>query len=156
MEGVKKEVLGPLKLWQYYVVDVAGETSALAGAWDQASSSRQVHSLGDDSLSGKTLADALPLLQRHALRNRMSLGERFTTHLDGATTLAILRTLAQNEGKGKDDAVAALKAALDEINAPLYALYDEDTKAIIENLGGRLTYMRVEAGGPKMGPITKE
>ncbi|KAJ1941419.1 bifunctional 4-alpha-glucanotransferase/amylo-alpha-1,6-glucosidase, partial [Linderina macrospora] len=36
MEGVETHVIQPLKLWEFYVVDVEGTVSAVAEAWDQA------------------------------------------------------------------------------------------------------------------------
>lgn len=159
IDGVRQHVLTPLKLWQYYVVDVEAEVKALDEAWSKdgssSTSSRIVRSYGNDSLDGKGLGQATELLRTHALRNRMALAERFTTHFDTATALAILRTLASNEGASKQQAIEALKSAADAVNVDFYGAYDDDTKAIISNLKGRLTYQRVEAGGPKMGPITK-
>ncbi|PWN43329.1 putative 4-alpha-glucanotransferase [Ceraceosorus guamensis] len=159
IEGVRQHVLTPLKLWQYYVVDVQAELRALEEAWDKdassSTSSRIVRSYGNDSLDGKGLSESTELLRSHALRNRMALAERYTTHFDAATALAILKTLASNDGASKQQALDALKSAADAVNVDFYSAYDDDTKAIISNLKGRLTYQRIEDGGPKLGPITK-
>lgn len=157
MKGVQTHVIGPLNLWQYYVIDVAAEKEAFTKAWrDDQSASRIVRSLGNDELSGSSLAEAFTLLERHALRNRMALSDRYATHLDTPVAVAILRALAENDAKGEAEALDAFAKAMDSLNASLYALYDDDVKAIMENLSGRMAFMRLDANGPKMGVITKE
>ncbi|KAK0522150.1 bifunctional 4-alpha-glucanotransferase/amylo-alpha-1,6-glucosidase [Tilletia horrida] len=153
VNGMKQHVYEPLKLWQYYVVDVEANKAQLADAWDgeQVQGSEELQ----NELQGKNLGDAAALLEKHALKNRLILGERFATRLDIPTAVRILRTLADAEGKGKDDAIQAAGAALDKINAPLYAVFDEDVKAGLDNLGGRLRYQRLDDNGPKLGPISE-
>lgn len=147
MEGVKNHVLTPLRLWQYYVIDVKGNVDAVGEAWDQ----HKAASNGA-SASGKTEAvEVAQLLKAEALRNEMSLGGRYTTHLDPASTVSVLKSATSD----KAAALELLSKAIDALNVPLYQTYDEDVKAILSNLEGRLTYMRIEAGGPKLGPITK-
>lgn len=154
INGVHEHVLQPLRLWEYYAINVAAQKDEFAQAWD-GDAGRTISSLGNDDLRSASLDDAFTLLQRHALRNRMSLDERFTTHMDIAVAVSIMRGLCQ----GKADKTKALEvfgSTLDRINVPLYAFYDEDVKAIVSNLAGRLKYMRLEEGGPMMGLITPE
>lgn len=153
MEGVKSNVFSELKLWQYYVLDVAAHKEEFAKVSSTESSKKQINSVGEDDLRNATLEQAPALLEKYALRNRMTLGDRFTTHLDIPLSLSICQTLGQ--GKSKEEIQQAFEKALDVINAPLYQTYDDDVKAALENLGGRLKYMRIEEGGPKMGKITK-
>lgn len=160
IDGVKQHVLQSLKLWEFYVIDATGHKQDFKNAWDSFNnndgSSRMIHSLGEDeSLQGRSASEAAPLLKRHALRNHMALADRFTTHLDIPLSVCIMRNLV-GEGTSSDEAADAFGKAIDELNVPLYATYDDDVKAILSNLSGRLTYMRVDAGGPKVGPITKE
>lgn len=153
MEGVKTSVFSTLKLWQYYVLDTASHKEEFAKASSVGSSKKQINSVGEDDLRNATLEQAPALLEKYALRNRMTLADRYTTHLDIALSLSICQTLG--EGKSKEEIQQAFEKALDVINAPLYQLYDEDSKAALENLSGRMTYMRIEEGGPKMGKISK-
>ncbi|KAK0548553.1 bifunctional 4-alpha-glucanotransferase/amylo-alpha-1,6-glucosidase [Tilletia horrida] len=155
VNGIKEHVYGPLKLWQYYVIDVEASKSQLADGWDghqgQGSNTEELQA----DLQGKNLGSAAELLEKHALQGRLMLADRFATRLDVSTAVKILRTLADAEGKGKDDALAAAAAALDQINGPLYATFDEDVKAGLENLGGRLKYTRLDPNGPKLGAISE-
>lgn len=153
--GVKTHVLQPLRLWEFYAINVEAQKEELGKLWDQPSEGKSVNSLGEDDLQTASLDDVFKLLERHALRNRMSLSERFATHVDVAVSLSILRGINQGK-KDKDQILQIFGDALDKLNAPLYALYDEDVQAITSNLAGRLKYMRVEEGGPKMGPITSK
>ncbi|UZJ52793.1 hypothetical protein CBS101457_002113 [Exobasidium rhododendri] len=158
INGIKTHVLQPLRLWEYYVVDVEGEKQAFAKAWESSVGSRTISSLGTDDLRSSPRKDALSLLQKHALRNHMTLDDRFTTHVDINVAIAIMKGLYRDDPSSgsKEKVVEAFGKLLDQINVPLYATYDDDVKAILENVGGRLTYMRIEEGGPKMGPITSE
>lgn len=153
MEGVKSNVLTSLKLWQYYVLDVAAHKEEFVKAYSSESGKKQINSVGEDDLSNATLEQAPALLEKYALRNKMTLADRYTTHLDIPLSLSICQTLGK--GKSKEEIQQAFEKALDVINAPLYQTYDDDVKAALENLGGRLKYMRIEEGGPKMGKITK-
>lgn len=155
IQGITSHVLQPLRLWEYYVINVEGQKEELSKAWDEPSAGKTVSSLGDDDLRSAPIEDAFKLLERHALRNRMTLNERFTTHVDIGVSVAILRGLSSGK-HDKQQIVTTFGNALDKLNAPLYALYDDDVKAITSNLAGRLRYMRVEEGGPKMGPITPD
>lgn len=146
MNGVKKHVLDKLQLWQYYVVDVKAAKEAVAAAWDGESKGTQTGN--GVSKTAKALAQEL---EAKALKNKLHFGERFITALDVPATVGILRS----QYSSKEEALEALGKAIDEINAPLYATYDDDLKAIVSNLSGRLTYQRLQEGGPKLGPITK-
>ncbi|PWN52853.1 putative 4-alpha-glucanotransferase [Violaceomyces palustris] len=155
MEGVKTRVLAPLKLWEYYVLDVEGQKDMFVKAWRKRSAGLSRNGASDlFKIDGLTLESAANCLEEHALRGRMSLAARFVTKIDVEAAVQILEQIA---GVASDEEVfMAFENALDKINAGLYALYDEDYSAIVENLGGRLRYSRIEASGPKLGRITKE
>ncbi|PWN22903.1 putative 4-alpha-glucanotransferase [Microstroma glucosiphilum] len=144
IEGVKAHVLDPLKLWQYYVIDVKATKEAVSAAWSSSASKT-----GTPVKTSEELATAL---KAQALRGELALSDRFVTHLDTEATVAILKSSYSDESS----AVEAVGKAVDALNVPLYQTYDDDIKAITSNLKGRLAYMRVEEGGPKLGPITPE
>lgn len=153
IDGVKAHVLTKLKLWEYYVINVQAEKEKFAKEWD-APAKEAASGVDRTQLRGKTLGDAFGLIQKNALRNRMTLGARYTTHVDIPVAVSIFKDVAGNASK--EAVVEAFGKALDKINVPLYGTYDDDVKAILENVAGRLTYMRIEDNGPKMGEITKE
>ncbi len=154
---VESETLKKLDLWQYYVLDVASLVNAFETAWKQTagSSSGPLSVIGEESLDGKTLADAPALLTKYALRNRLALSSRYATQVDIPLSIALLRTLSSAQEEDAE-VFRAFRAALDEINAPLYQLYDEDVKAIVSNLKGRLAFQRLDPHGPKLGKITSK
>ncbi|CAO1619295.1 unnamed protein product [Jaminaea pallidilutea] len=145
IDGVKSNVLNKLDLWQYYVVDNKAAKEAVNKAWDSAASPSASTGAKGTSLSSQ-------LIDSGAVKNYLTFGARFTTHVDASKAVPLLR--AQTDSK--DAALELLGKAVDELNAPLYAMYDDDLKAIISNLKGRLVYQRLEEGGPKLGPITKD
>lgn len=146
IEGVKKEVLAKLQLWQFYVIDVEEAKESISNAWGPSTGMTAVESNAVNEASSLAAE-----LEDRALRNKLTLSDRFITHLDVSTTVSILRA---HFGDDHESAMEVLGKSIDEINAPLYAVYDEDLQAIVSNLEGRLTYQRLEEGGPKLGPIT--
>lgn len=155
VQGVKAHVLQPLRLWEYYVVNVQAGKQDFAQAWDAAGSGRSISSLGNDDLRSCNERDAFHLIQRHGLRNNMTLSDRFTTHIDVGVAVSVMKGI-YSDSESKDQVAEKYAEVLDRINVPLYATYDDDVKTILHNLEGRLMFMRVEQGGPKMGPITRE
>ncbi|KAE8221765.1 hypothetical protein CF319_g4920 [Tilletia indica] len=156
VSGIKQHVYEPLKLWQFYVVDVEGNKAQIGKGWDGEQVQGEEAEQLQGELQGKNLGDAAYLLEKYALKNRLVLGDRFATTLHIPTAVKILRTLADAEGKGQDDALNAAGAALDKINGPLYAAFDEDVKTGIDNLSGRLRFQRLDDNGPKLTAITKQ
>ena len=53
-------------------------------------------------------------------------------------------------------AEAGIKDILNELNLPFYREYDADTSTILDQVKGRLQYTRLDANGPKLGPITQK
>lgn len=154
VEGIKPNVLEAIRLWEFYVIDVSSQKQEFANLYKM-NNLRSISTLGNDDLRSASLDDLWILLERHALRNRMTLHSRFATHVDTNVAVTILRGIDQ----GKTDVSTLTEIfgkALDRINVPLYATYDDDVKAILDNLRGRLDYMRLDVGGPQMGEITAE
>ncbi|RUS12452.1 hypothetical protein BC937DRAFT_87853 [Endogone sp. FLAS-F59071] len=50
----------------------------------------------------------------------------------------------------------AYQALLDELNLPFYKYYDDDVKAIMDNIRNRVEYQRLAEHGPKLGEISEK
>lgn len=149
---LEKEILPPLKLYEYYVIDVLSSATAFHKAWTAAKpAATKAQTNGSDfaALPDKELAAAFAKL---CLSDKWDhLGERNGITVDLARAVEFVQKLGV---KDAEDATARFAKILDIVNLPRYELWDEDHKAIIENTKNRLKYTRMAEDGPKMGEIT--
>ncbi|KAJ1960387.1 bifunctional 4-alpha-glucanotransferase/amylo-alpha-1,6-glucosidase, partial [Dipsacomyces acuminosporus] len=148
MDGVNSHVIQPLRLWEYYAIDVEASVAAVNEAWD--SSGLQVSDSDRaalESLSGDARSEWLRTyitgLEQH------SLSARFGRSIDPARTVAVLRQLTPSSGK--DEALKLLRSLLDLINLPYYREYDADVATIRENIYERVKYERLDRSSWKYG-----
>lgn len=165
MDGVKTHVLDVIKLWEYYVVDVERDASAIVEQWIAGQVQFIEDSFSNAGLRGTDAVKDWPLKQKadwlvdHALIGGDRMGERFRRRIDpniGAGLLAALfgrfdsRTSdSPDEGAARD----AITRILQELNLPFYKEYDGDAKEIMEQLFNRIKYVRLDSHGPKLGEI---
>lgn len=148
MDAVKQHVLGPLKLWQYYVIDVKAAKESYQSA---ASSSNESKSAAQ--VSESTIKEAAAKFRSSAVKNEMTLAGRFATTIDANEAARIIQS---EYGFGGDASIDFFAKVADEVNATYYATYDEDVKAIISNLEGRVKFTRIDSNGPQLGKISKD
>lgn len=148
--------MDPLELWQYYVIDVAGQAEAFKTALTQDHQGKDLSKEAEEDI--KTFAGRLDkvfeLVKNHALIDVMALKSRFVTKVDIPLAVSILRQIGA--GSDNEHLTKAFSHALEVINVEFYKTYDEDRQAIIDNLAGRIKFMRLEEGGPRLGSITKK
>lgn len=166
MDGVKTHVLGPLKLWQYYVVDVKRDTEAVLEAWMAGQANFPEGSFSEAGIRGLDVVKGWSLKQKadwlvdHALRGGDRMGERFRRRIDPNTGAALLCALFgrfdSRTSSTPDSAVArdAISRILDEVNLHFYREYDTDSAEIQSQLHNRIKYVRLDSHGPKLGEIT--
>ena len=129
MNGIKTQVVDQLKLWEFYVLDVEAVLAATHN-----------HDGQVPAVVGKDLEEKSAWIRRTV---ESSLDSRYGKTPSLERTAAILRT----EGE------EGLKKVLDQVNLPLYRMYDEDTKEILNQLENRISYLRLDEQGPKLGII---
>uniref|UniRef100_A0A060T7E8 Glycogen debranching enzyme n=1 Tax=Blastobotrys adeninivorans TaxID=409370 RepID=A0A060T7E8_BLAAD len=152
-DGLEKHVYQPLKLWEYYVVDVESTIEEIKRI------------ISDKEWYGNLLPTRVPQNIRRSLSGLANYviyeagsnfdlfgSERFLRKVDPEYFISILKTLVHDVEKVPDEA----RRILNEINDPLYREYDEDKTNAVTELRGRAKYIRLESGGPKLGPITAE
>lgn len=150
LAALKDQVLPDLKLWQYYVSDVAAEKEKLAQAWAQPDST---NSSKLPSLEGKSHAEALAVFEQECLpENWRQLGARYHVQVDAPKAAALLRTMVGNDDP--DAAVQKLGKFLDDLNVDQYKLFESDVQAILDNTRSRIQYQRIDAHGPRLGAAT--
>ncbi|BFZ63502.1 bifunctional 4-alpha-glucanotransferase/amylo-alpha-1,6-glucosidase [Saitoella coloradoensis] len=149
MEGVKTHVLGQIKLWEFYVVDVNATAEEAVKAYTAGKFADGKFEInGGSSLVEK--AEAV----RAKLSGTDHFGERFRKTLDGNVGAAFLRAVI-GEGAGEDAARKEISSALDEVNLNFYKAYDADKEVILDQIYNRVKYVRLDEHGPKLGAINE-
>jgi glycogen debranching enzyme len=152
MDGIKTHVLGSLRLWEFYILDVAPTVASILAAWEGGAYDHEDFSGVDfRKMSLKRKAEVVSNL---GLKNASSLGNRFQKTLDSFVGSAYLY---HNYGEYHDSNVVAaqrdLTNLINEINLPFYRQFDLDREAILENIFNRVKYVRLDL---KKGEISEE
>ncbi|KAH6619445.1 glucanotransferase domain of glycogen debranching enzyme-domain-containing protein [Chaetomium sp. MPI-SDFR-AT-0129] len=158
MEGVKKEVVAVIRLWEYYVIDVDRDADAAVEFWASGKTPFPENAGSLDSLSSATPEELAKWLVEHGIQGTDRLGERFRRRADPSIAAALLSTLFKKEDGHTDQAAVRKKAAeiLDIVNVEYYKEYDAEVSDILQQLFNRIKYVRLEDNGPKLGPINEE
>lgn len=182
MDGVKIHVLGQLRLWQYYVLNVKDHLKRLKDVWDKSNSSAHKEENGSDETKNdkenhnkpngiqgnKVTRTFVPTISPDASHTELAqyiketcaikpfgLGARYENALDVTRLNEVLRHVMPAKQYSDYSAVdSRAHALLDEINLPLYKQYDTDNNEILENLYNRINYQRLDPDGPQLGEVT--
>ncbi|KAK4193240.1 glucanotransferase domain of glycogen debranching enzyme-domain-containing protein [Podospora australis] len=165
MDAIKKEVIAEIRLWEYYVLDVDRDADAAVEAWAAGKISfpdKSVDADGVEGLHSATDEAQANWLIKNALTNMDRLGERFRRRVDPSMAAGLLSTIygrfEGDKSDSADQAAARVKIVklLDIVNVPFYKEYDADIADTLQQLFNRIKYVRLDANGPKQGPITKD
>lgn len=154
MDGIKVHVLGSLKLWEFYVVDVNGTISSVEQLWDDANSSACPVELPDGIVKDNYVEIAKFVSEQASVEGFGGLAGRNENQIDSKRFIKVLKNL-YGESLTENTLDHARKV-LDEVNLPLYESYDDDVSEILEQLFNRIKYLRIDEHGPKQGPITNK
>ncbi|KAI9728919.1 MAG: hypothetical protein M1828_000004 [Chrysothrix sp. TS-e1954] len=157
MDGVKSFVIGGMKLWEFYVVDVDRDAHASVAAWRLGNTSLPSGGSGgrteiSQDWSMKRKAD---WIIDHAFTGNDRLGERFRRRVRAEGAASLLTALLGPFSKAPNESVALLvmKDVLNEVNLQFYREYDAELVVIMEQLSNRIRYQRLDGNGPKLGAI---
>jgi len=167
IDTVKNKVFGDIKLWEYYVVDVERDSKAAVQAWTSSNDSMPSKGISGiaDGISHLTMSDAknwslheqAEFIVKEGLRGNDRLGERFRKTIDPAVSAALLTQLFGPYSKSANEHAAhdAIHNILNEVNSRFYQEFDNEKAVILDQLSGRIEYLRLAGHGPQMGPIGK-
>ena len=165
MDGVKTHVIGAIRLWEFYVVNVEENAKTAVEAWKKGQISFPSAGVGAGDIGEikqwplKRKAD---FLLNHGLSGKSQMGSRFCRKVEPKVAAALLSAVFgryDKQDKGAPTPGAALSTItqiLDELNLPFYREYDADTSEILEQTFNRVKYIRLDDHGPKAGAITKD
>ncbi|KAF1997991.1 glycoside hydrolase family 133 protein [Amniculicola lignicola CBS 123094] len=165
MDACKTRVLGGVKLWEYYVLDVERDTNAVVQAWTAGEVSFPETGFSEAGLRGLdvvkqwTLKQKADWLVEHALRGGDRMGEKYRRHVEPKYAAALLVALfgrydsRTSSTPDQGAARGAIAKMLEEVNLHFYREYDGDAAEIMEQLFNRIKYVRIDEHGPKLGEI---
>lgn len=165
MDAIKKHVIGDIRLWEYYALDVDRDADAAVESWVVGRTSFPESSIdvgGIDALHSASVKDQASFLSKHGLKGTDRLGERFRRRVDPNISAALLSVIyGKYEGEasdGADQAAVRVKMVeiLEAVNLPFYEEYDSEVSEILQQLFNRIKYVRLDEHGPKLGPIDRQ
>lgn len=158
MDGIKKHVLEPIKLWEYYVINVKEICDEVSANWKSLSSDRGFEALAVPSEFRTSLKHLAIFTVENASVHFDKFGHaRNIRTVNAEKLIAILASVLPDGINSSPEEVSQQAIAiLDEINLPLYRDYDKDMGEILMQLFNRIKYTRVDDHGPKFGEITLE
>ncbi|KIW72620.1 glycogen debranching enzyme [Phialophora macrospora] len=164
VEGIKTHVIEKIRLWEYFVCDVKADTEATIDAWKRGAVKLPPEGFenaiggGLDTLKAWNLRQKAAFLHDKGMLNGLRIDGRFSRKVNPEIGAAVLTgQFGRFEDGAKINAATdEITSIINELNAPFYQEFNDDSAAIIEQTRGRLQYTRLDPNGPRLGPITKE
>lgn len=158
MDGIKIHVLGSLRLWEFYVMNVKFLINDFEKNWELKSTEKILpENIPEFDGSDDSIRKLAVFLVQNATNESFHyLGTRYAKTLILEKAIAILKaSLIEGEKSDKwnNKVENLVQRILDEINLPLYKEYDDDVNEILEQLFNRIKYLRIDDNGPKQGEI---
>jgi glycogen debranching enzyme len=154
MAHIENTLLPSLKLYEFYVLDVATHKKEFQAAWSKSKASA---SKGNSSLSSKSIEEQAQAYAQEVLpTNWSNLGKRFHATPDYSKAVNFVASLLglAPSAESSEQATETFAKLEDVLNVERYQQFDQDKKAILDNTSGRIKYTRLEEHGPKKGEIT--
>lgn len=152
MDGIKVHVLGSIKLWEFYVVDVESTLELIEDQWKSKALPSGCDLEVPDGIARDNFVELAQFVRDKVSESPFAvLGSRHANRLDVSKLILLLKNLYGDELN--EDILENARKLLDEVNLPLYEEYDDDTSEILEQLFNRIQYLRIDENGPKQGPI---
>jgi glycogen debranching enzyme len=149
MEGIKTHVLSSLRLWEFYIVEVAPLNTEILSLWKKGRYSKDEYANVD--FSAMSLKDKAAMISKNALRYSEYLGERFKKLLDhGHCASYLYRVFGEYSDSNIVAAQRDLTNLINEINLPFYKEFDSDRETILENIFNRVKYVRLDLKKPEI------
>jgi glycogen debranching enzyme len=165
VDGIQEHVISKIQLWEYFAVDVESNSEAVVDAWKSGKTrlpdggfDSSVMFGGVDAVKGWSLFQKADFLKNKGMKNGLRIDGRFSRTVDELVGSALLTALIgrYEDVDNEQRAIETMDAIFNELNLPFYREYDADVASILEQVKGRVKYVRMDDNGPKLGPVTKE
>ena len=149
MEGIKTHVLGSLRLWEFYILDVAKATSDVLNVWKKGEYLRNDYRRYD--FSSMSLKDRAATVAKYGLMFDDFLGDRFKKRFNpNCGAVYIFHVVGEYSASKLADGQREITNLLNEINLPFYKEFDSDRGTILENIFNRVKYVRLDLKKPEI------
>nr|AOE43285.1 glycogen debranching enzyme/amylo-alpha-1,6-glucosidase [Synstelium polycarpum] len=155
MTVLADRVIQPLKLWEYYVLDVPREMEVFAHTYTHSEPPPSVSQfLPFSPKSPSENAQLVANIHRTGLVRDPQF-ERFSLTIDHDVVHALLNSSTTFKTHTLEEKRRKFEDLLRLVNLNLYRDYDADVAAMIVNMRERIKYERLASHGPHLGPICK-
>ncbi|KAH9935947.1 glycoside hydrolase family 13 protein [Epithele typhae] len=139
-------------MWQYYVLDVKAERSAVKEALDK----QDVAPWDGVDVALKSVVELAEIVRNAGkINGHKRLEKKFCAYVPGPVAAGFVKAAFVNVTES--DALAeAWVRVVDVLNVPLYEEWTEDTKAALDSIRNRIKYTRLDDNGPKLGAISEK
>ncbi|KAF3483763.1 glycogen debranching enzyme [Arthroderma uncinatum] len=165
MDKMRVHVIDKIKLWEFYVIDKERDVAAAIEAWKSNDFTFPKGGFGGSGIGSLSEIREWPmetkvkfLLEKGIININRILG-RYCRKVDPKIGAALLIAVYGRHDEAKEDiskVTAEFRKLLDAINLPLFKEFDKDVASILDQLFGRIKYLRIDDHGPQMGPVTKD
>lgn len=160
MTELRRTVFTEIRLWEFYVIDVISSLQELK-AEIEAQAPYDASLFRHSDLEAMTLVELSIELRNEALIGAGEHGNRHHKKINTTVATSFMAALLNADftdtASYSIDAVCAeYERVLNEVNLEFYKAYDKDVETIVTNVENRVKYIRLDAHGPKLGPITEE
>ncbi|KAJ3117687.1 hypothetical protein HK100_000768 [Physocladia obscura] len=147
-----KTTIPTLRLWEFYVVNVAVEVDEFKKEWVAL---KNASPTVDETVRALGLNEWTTILRRNGLPDVIHLDTRFNKKIQLSAAIDLLQKLF-NLDEPIDSVTHMYTDILDKLNAQYYKESDEDISVIISNVWNRARYLRLDPQGPQLGPISED
>ncbi|KAG2068753.1 glycoside hydrolase family 13 protein [Suillus decipiens] len=138
-------------MWQYYVLDVEREKEVVKDAIN----SEKIVPWSGPNVAGKSIVALAEIVKTSSVVVGLNeLGLRYGARSNGEMAAGFLKAASVDVVNNVDTLVEMWGRVVDVINVPLYEEWEKDMKIALEHVKNRLTYIRLEENGPKLGEIS--
>jgi glycogen debranching enzyme len=158
MELFKAIVIPALKLWEFYVIDVANSVQFFDKSWNVTTDDiPEGHPYKNVHIGSMSLKEKADMLRADGMANTAE-GRRFAKAIDLKVAIPFVQKYLHDvrEVCSAQQARQEFERILNEINLDFYREYDGDLESILNQITNRARYLRVAEHGPRLGPISKQ
>ena len=159
MEGIRLHVLEPLKLWEYYVINVEKITEATIKILTKELDTIAPIPVPDHFRENIKALAVFAVENASVDFDNFGHGRNIRT-FDAHKLASIIYDLSANKDGELDVSEEHLRnrtvSILNEVNLPLYRDYDRDVEEILSQIYNRVNYMRLDENGPQLGEIDEK
>ncbi|ODV91009.1 glycoside hydrolase family 13 protein [Tortispora caseinolytica NRRL Y-17796] len=153
MEGIKRDVLPSIRLWEFYVIDVVTIVTEARNIWKKADG--QITPIPIPT--GGSFEDKAHFIGEVAGIGFDMCGGRFHRRLDIEKAMGYFASLpGVDSNMGYVRFGEMVQRVIDALNVKFYHEFDDDISVMLEQLFNRIKYTRLDDHGPKMGEITPD